>query len=229
MMRWETHLHTNEGSACATASASEMAETCKAAGYDGMFITDHFYHGNTCVDRSLPWEEWVRQFCLGYYHAKETGDRIGLRVCFGWEYSWNGNDFLTYGLSPAWLAAHPEVITVAPKEYLRLIRDSGGCIVHAHPFRQEHYVEAIRLLPDMVDAVEVYNGGNREEAYNERALWYANSYGLPQTSGSDTHWKSAFSGGILTDFDLQDASQYLTLIRSGGIKGLVRAGKDVFF
>lgn len=229
MMRWETHLHTAESSACGKSSASEMALACKAAGYDGMFVTDHFYHGNTCVDRSLPWEEWARQFCLGYHNAKETGDRIGLRVCFGWEYSWNGNDFLTYGLSPEWLAAHPEVVLVTPIEYLKLIHEAGGCIVQAHPFRQAHYIEAIRLLPEYSDAAEVYNGGNADPAFNERADWYADSYGLLKTSGSDTHNKECFNGGILTDFELNDTAQYLSLIRSGGIKGLILDGADYLF
>lgn len=229
MLRWETHLHTQEGSACAGASAADMARGCKAAGYDGMFVTDHFYHGNTCVDRDLPWEEWARQFCLGYYHAKEAGDAIGLRVCFGWEYSWNGCDFLTYGLSPEWLRAHPETISVTPTEYMKLIRQAGGCIVHAHPFRQEWYVEAIKLVPDLVDAVEVYNGGNRQPVYNDNALWYAEQFSLPKTSGSDTHGDNWFNGGILTDYDLQDTAQYLDLIRSGGIKGLIRSGEDILF
>ena len=67
-MRWETHAHTSEASACATASAADMAWGCKRQGYDGMFITDHFFHGNTCIDRSLPWTEWVRRFSLGFYH-----------------------------------------------------------------------------------------------------------------------------------------------------------------
>ena len=229
MMRWETHLHTNEASACATASAAEMARGCKAAGLDGMFVTDHFYYGNTCVDRRLPWEEWVRQFCLGYYHAKDEGDRIGLRVCFGWEYSWDGNDFLTYGLSPQWLAAHPEVIEVTPYEYLKLVRDAGGCVVHAHPFRQESYVPMIKLLPDLVDAVEVYNGGNHEEEYNRRALWYAESYGLRQTSGSDTHQSNSFTGGILTEYEILSTEDYRSVIRSGSIAGLIRNGIDCFF
>ncbi|MBQ8922238.1 MAG: histidinol-phosphatase [Oscillospiraceae bacterium] len=228
-MRWETHLHTKEGSACASASAAEMAKTCKEAGYDGMFVTDHFYHGNTCVDRDLPWEEWARQFSLGYYHAKEIGDRIGLRVCFGWEYSWDGNDFLTYGLSPQWLAAHPETVRVTPYEYLKLIREAGGCIVHAHPFRQEWYVKMIKLLPDLVDAVEVYNGGNHEDVYNDRALWYAESFGMKQTSGSDTHWSGVFTGGILTDCEMNSTEDYGGIIRSGGITGLIRAGKDCPF
>lgn len=226
ILRWETHTHTAEGSACGKASAADMARACRAAGYDGMIVTDHFFCGNTAVDRSLPWEEWVRQFAMGYRNAMAEGEKIGLRVAFGWEYSWEGNDFLTYGLSPEWLSAHPETTTLPPKEYLALIRDSGGCIVHAHPFRQEWYVEAIRLLPELVDAVEVWNAGNRLEAFNERALWYAQSFGLLETAGSDAHWESAFRGGILTERDLHSTEDYAACVREGGICGLIVDGCD---
>lgn len=229
LMRWETHAHTAEGSDCSSAPAAEMAKNCKDAGYDGIFITDHFYHGNTAVPRELPWSEWVERFSLGYHHAKEVGDTIGLQVCFGWEYSWNGNDFLTYGLSPEWLLAHPETTTLPPYEYLKLVREAGGCIVHAHPFRQEWYVQCIRLVPDLVDAVEVYNGGNREESYNQRAEWYAESFGLPKVSGSDTHWSEVFTGGILTRMPMVTAADYKKVIEAGGICGIVRCGEDCLF
>ena len=229
MMRWETHVHTQEGSACARASAADMTRSCKAAGYDGMFVTDHFYCGNTSVDRSQPWREWVRQFCLGYDHAKAAGEAIGLRVCFGWEYSWEGNDFLTYGLPPEWLLAHPETVRITPLEYLKLVREAGGILVHAHPFRQESYVPLIKLLPDRVDAVEVWNAGNHQEIFNDRALWYAESFGLPQFSGSDAHWEDAFAGGILTDRDIRSTEDMPALLRDGGIAGLIVNRKDILF
>ncbi|MBR5723650.1 MAG: PHP domain-containing protein [Oscillospiraceae bacterium] len=227
MMRWETHVHTAEGSACGKAPAAEMAAACRKAGYDGMIVTDHFWHGNTAVNRDLPWQEWVRQFCLGYEHGKAAGKKIGLRVCFGWEYSWDGTDFLTYGLSPEWLLAHPETVTLPPQEYLRLIRRSGGCIVHAHPFREASYVPLIKLLPDQVDAVETYNKGNFEEIYNDRARWYAESYGLLQTSGSDAHHAGAFGGGILTDADIHTTEDYAAAVLHGQIAGLIRNGADM--
>ncbi len=223
-MRWETHTHTSEASACATASAADMAWGCKKQGYDGMFITDHFFHGNTCIDRSLPWNEWVRRFSLGYYHAKEVGDQIGLRVCCGWEYSWNGNDFLTYGLDFQWLAAHPETATLSPHDYLKLIRASGGMLVHAHPFRQESYVKFIRLIPDMVDAVEVYNAGNRENSFNTKAEWYAKTYHLPSVSGSDAHRSDFFTGGFITDFDIQNGQDYKQMLQSNADYHLIRNG-----
>ena len=223
IMRWETHAHTAEGSACGRADGAEMARACKAKGYDGLFITDHFYHGNCRPDRSLPWAEWVRQFCTGYYHAAEEGARIGLRVCFGWEYSWDGTDFLTYGLSPEWLAAHPDTIQVTPEQYLRLIRDAGGCLVHAHPFREADYIPYIKLLPYHVDAAETYNGGNHPE-WNDRAEWFAEQYHLPQTSGSDAHTTEQFSGGILTAADIRSTEDYPAVVRGGGIAGLIAEG-----
>lgn len=42
MFRYETHLHTAEGSGCASASGAEQARRYKALGYDGIIVTDHF-------------------------------------------------------------------------------------------------------------------------------------------------------------------------------------------
>lgn len=61
---YETHLHTMEGSACAHCSGEEMAKACKAAGYTGIFVTDHNWGGNTAVNRRLPWKKFVEQLSL---------------------------------------------------------------------------------------------------------------------------------------------------------------------
>ena len=90
---YETHMHTSEASACAGSTGAQMARAYKEAGYTGIIVTDHFFYGNTSVDRSLPWEEWVRRFCLGYEHAKAEGERIGLSVFFGWEACYEGTEF----------------------------------------------------------------------------------------------------------------------------------------
>ena len=79
---YETHLHTREASACAKNSAQEMVQAAKDYGYAGIFVTNHAWYGNTSVDRSLPWEEWVHGFCAPFYTAKEYGDQIGLSVFF---------------------------------------------------------------------------------------------------------------------------------------------------
>ena len=107
--RYETHMHTCEGSACASASGAEMARIHKENGYTGIFVTDHFFNGNTAVPRDLPWRERIGRFCLGYEHAREEGEKIGLDVFFGFEYGVNAADFLVYNLDRQWLLEHEDI------------------------------------------------------------------------------------------------------------------------
>lgn len=113
--RYETHMHTKESSACASSTGVEMVRAHKAAGYTGIFVTDHFFNGNSAVPRELPWEERIRRFCLGYEHAKAEGDRIGLQVFFGFEYAYQGAEFLVYNLDKQWLLAHEDIDKGEPR------------------------------------------------------------------------------------------------------------------
>ena len=186
MYRYETHMHTCQSSACGKSTGAEHARRYKELGYDGIFITDHFFRGNCAVPRDLPWEEWVRRFCKGYEDAKAEGDRIGLQVFFAWEESIDGDDWLVYGLPPEWLLAHPEIARCTRQEQLTLAHADGGCVVQAHPFRQRDYIRRILLGPQFCDAAEVANQGN-QPLDDVCALRYARTYGLHMTCGSDNH------------------------------------------
>ncbi len=201
---YETHTHTCEASACAKCTGEEAARAHKAAGYTGIIVTNHFYHGNTNVDRGLPWPAWVDAFCAGYRHAKQEGDRIGLQVFFGWEAGYDGTEFLVYGLDADWLKAHPAIRDASIAEQHRLVKDGGGMVVQAHPFRDEFYIPEIRLFPDLVDAVEAGNAthsspksvSHNNPAWDDQALQYAQEHGLPMTAGSDTHSTVMLDGGM---------------------------------
>ena len=106
----ETHMHTSQGSACAVSTGEEMARAHKAAGYDAIIITDHFFGGNTTVPRDLPWERRIDLYCAGYDEARRVGEEIGLKVFFGLEWAWQGTEYLTYGIGREWLKAHPEML-----------------------------------------------------------------------------------------------------------------------
>ncbi len=106
---------------------------------------------------------------------------------FGWEYGHGGMDLLTYGLDLQWLFDNPHIMDISTSEYCNLVRDSGGYIVHAHPFREASYIDHIRLFPRHVDAVEVFNA-RRSDFENSMAKHYAKAYGLPMMAGSDNHW-----------------------------------------
>lgn len=139
--RYETHMHTMEGSACSSSTGAEMARAHKAAGYTGIFVTDHFFNGNSAVPRELPWEERIRRFCLGYERAKAEGDRIGLQVFFGLEYAYQGAEFLVYNLDKQWLLDHEDIDKGDPRKALALMRRDGGFVIQAHPFRERNYID----------------------------------------------------------------------------------------
>ena len=213
---YETHMHTCEGSGCGQNSGTEMARAYAAAGYTGIIITDHFVYGNTAVDRSLPWVEWVEQFCKGYERAKEEGDRLGLQVFFGWESGYNGTEFLIYGLDKQWLLEHPEIRDASIEEQFKLVHDGGGIVVHAHPFREEFYIPEVRLFPEFVDAVEGVNATHtkstrkeKKPEYNERALSYAKEHDFPLTAGSDQHDTVMIYGGMVFPRKLVDIQDFI--------------------
>ena len=225
MYKYETHLHTKEGSACSSAPAADMARAHKEMGYDGIFVTNHFFNGNTSVPRDLPWEERVDLYCRGYEIAKEVGDEIGLKVFFGIEYCVYNADLLIYGIDKEWIKANEQLLMHTDERVLfAKIREMGGMIVHAHPFRSDPYIHHISLYPYDVDAVEVINGSHDpRNMYNERATLYADMYGLLKTGGSDTHHLDRmFGSGISVPEPINSHEDYLRMLKEGRVIPLPR-------
>lgn len=220
--RYETHMHTREGSACASASGAEMARAHKEAGYTGIFVTDHFFNGNSAVPRDLPWRERIELFCLGYEHARDEGEKIGLEVFFGFEYGVYGADFLVYNLDKEWLLEHEDIDRENARRAFAMMHQDGGFIVQAHPFRERDYIDYIRLFPRDVDGVEVINGAQlKQPEMNDRARIYAMMYGLPGTAGSDSHHvHGLFGSGVELPRKVVKATDYLEMMRAGEVKYL---------
>lgn len=213
MHKYETHVHTSESSACANASGEAQVKFYKSRGYAGIIITDHFFNGNTTVPRDLPWEERVERFCLGYENASKWGKEVGLDVFFGWEYSYMGTDFLTYGLDKEWLIRNPIVTEMDVNSYCDFVRDCGGIIVHAHPFREASYISMIRLLPRKCDGVEIVNS-NRTELENRMAALYAENYDLLPFAGSDNHSANQDRlNGVAFDEKITDIKDFVKLVK----------------
>ena len=96
----------------------------------------------------------------------------------------------TYKITPKGLTANNYEIeyrkgnlTVTPQD---LTGASIANIVTEFTSELTEIVLSASLLPHKVDAVEVFNGKTPDE-FNARAKWYAQSYGLPETAGSDAH------------------------------------------
>lgn len=220
---YETHLHTSEASACAVSSGREMAQACKQAGYTGIIVTNHNWHGNHCIDDRLPWEQWIMAYAKGYEEAKCWGDANGLDVFFGYESYYQGTEFLIYGVDVTWLIRHPEIKDATIAEQYEWIHEAGGMVIHAHPFREEPYIPEIRLFPQYVDGVEGINAthsshlskSHNDPAFDRKAIAYSQKHQLPMTAGSDVHSTYIFGGGVAFRRKLHDVRDYCEAIRSG--------------
>ena len=218
--KYETHLHTCEGSACGHDHGEDMSRACKEAGYDGIFVTDHAWGGNTAVDRSLPWRKWVRQFATGYERAHEWGENNGLKVWFGYESGYRGTEFLIYGITPEWMADHEELHDATIPEQLDIIHSGGGIVAQAHPYREEFYIPEIRLFPEYADAIEGINAthtshlskSHKSDEWNPQAIELAKANNKPMTAGSDVHSVTIYGGGILTSTPINSPRDFIDLI-----------------
>ena len=212
----QLHLHTAETSRCGVSPAADMARACKAAGYDLIAVTDHFFNANIGSDPSWPWREQVDYLFRGYYAAKAEGDRIGLEVIRGWETFTDGPELLTYGLDESFLLANPDIARVPYAEYIRRVTDAGGLIVHAHPYRRAWYIPDFTPDPDSVAAYEVYNHQNKSPEYNRRALEEARAHGLLMLAGSDAHRVEDVAGGAMRfDRPVHSMREIFQALRAG--------------
>jgi hypothetical protein len=207
--RYELHCHTAEGSKCSTVPAVDLIEMYKRNGYSGVFITDHF-SGMTTVPNETSWEDRVGFWYGIHTKAKQAGDKAGISVFPGMEYSpvpdvkhftgGSGADFIILNISREWLLDNRDAFSGSSRDQLKKIRDAGGFVIHAHPFKEASYIEYMKLIPRSVDAVEVINAGCNDSE-NNNALGYARAYGLLEAAGSDCHniSRTVFAG-LETEF-----------------------------
>ncbi|MCL2398706.1 MAG: histidinol-phosphatase [Defluviitaleaceae bacterium] len=186
---YETHVHTSESSRCGQNSAVAQVRAYKKRGYTGIIITDHFIHGYR-KHLYLPWKIKMKHVASGYEAAKKEGIKCGLDVFFGWEFTVDGSDFLTYGLDLDFLFEHTHLAKLSLPEYSNLIRKSGGYIAQAHPYRDKAGKgNKFPVNPEFLDGLEVYNAwdARNNKNANEKAFAFAQKHNLPIQAGSDSH------------------------------------------
>ena len=214
---YETHMHTSEGSGCGANSAAEQVRAYKERGYQGIIITDHFINGySTCPrSRNLSWEQKMNYVVSGYKAAKKEGDKWGLDVFLGWEYTIKGSDFLTYGLDWDFLISYPDLDRLEIQEYSALVREHGGFIAQAHPFRDQSYIQnKFPASPQYLDAVEVFNASDPSYT-NGKAMAFAKKHDLPVQAGSDAHYVGIrFASGISMNHRAKDIHDIIDAIKN---------------
>ena len=216
LFRYETHLHTYPVSKCAVAGVRETVEFYKEAGFDGIFITNHFIDGNINVDETLHYEEQIGYYFSDYEEALEVGKEIGIKVFLGVEISYRGTDFLVYGLDKEWYLAHPEIMDMKKSEELSYLMQSGALVIQAHPYREASYIDHIRLFPRQVHGIETINAC-RTELENKMAKLYAENYDLLEFAGTDNHIASGKRqlAGMCSSTPVVDEADFVRRVKNG--------------
>ncbi len=217
LLRYDLHIHSSQVSLCAHLPAEDMVRRYKDAGYAGFVLTDHYNRPYMDSFGLEDWEQKAECFLSGYRAARSVGEEIGFTVLLGMELQLGGssNEYLLYGLTEAFLKAHPSLYEMDLVTLRTLCDENGILIVQAHPYRSN----MTRAMPGFLDGMEVFNANPRHNSRNEMALQYATQHNLLQTSGSDAHEpEDVGRGGILVSEPIQTVEQLVSVLKSGAYR-----------
>ena len=227
--KYEMHLHSADCSACGISMPEEYLEIAVQKGYSGMVFTNHFYGGNTSIDRHIPWQEFMSYYAESYYRTKQLAKAYDLDVLFGVEEGYgDGKEVLIYGISPELFVNTPEFRKMTIVQISEFVRSNGGFIAHAHPFRVRDYIRNAHIEPDhtLFDAVEVYNRLNNSQE-NLNAEKYAKKYNMRMISGGDVHSINGFGKTSLAFTErATDEKKLCKMLFEGTYRILVEDGLD---
>lgn len=222
--KYEMHSHTNGCSACGYSSAEEMVDAAVSKGLSGMVFTNHFYHGNSCVDRGLPPVEFIRAYVDDYLKAKKHAEGKDFDVLFGLEEAYRqGKEVLIYGVEPEAFLSTPSFLTMSLTEMRDFVRANNGIIAAAHPFRHRDYIPDPDVFDgeEFFDAIEIYNAQNLPPDNIQAEEYFKNSE-LKFISGSDIHGGDDFGrAGIAVTERIRETAQMAQVIGSGNYRLII--------
>lgn len=159
----------------------EMVKAAVKKGMSGLAITDH---------------QTVKGSMVAKKFAKRYKDFI---VVTGTEIRTLSGDILALGIKED----VPDDMSLV--ETVEKVRALGGITAAAHPFARFLVRKCVGNEARKLDAIEVFNAGSCKGFQNRKALRYAEKFGMPETAGSDAHYrKDVGRAGIACDAQTQD-------------------------
>lgn len=215
MFKTETHAHTSEGSTCGRMTAEELVRAYHAAGFQTLFISNHFSAKNFAPWGDLSWEQTIDRFLLGYRNAKPVGGELGMHVLLAAEIGFDANPnlhYLVYGISETFLKAYPNLNAMSQEAFYEIAKQHGILMIQAHPYRDSNTL----VTPKTVDGFEVCNPNPRHIPHDHLAEETAAQYALYRTAGSDAHRPEDIGQtAMLSEQEIRSAEDYIALVKSG--------------
>lgn len=184
-MLFDLHAHSSGISTCCKADAPQILETAKQKGIDGVVLTNH-YHKDYIRVTGETVLHFVDRYIEEYHYAREWGESIGVKVFYGIEVTMEYNIYvhmLVYGVDTDFLKRHSNLWDLSQKELYQTVKEEGGVLVQAHPFRNGTTVADTRYL----DGVEINCHPKYNNSYAAELEEIAKENNLIVTCGGDYH------------------------------------------
>lgn len=183
-MLLDLHAHSSGISVCCQIDACENLVRAKAAGLDGLVLTNHYTKDYVDERGALA---FAHRYVDEYYQAKRAADDLGLTLLFGVEVTMEKYcdvHLLVYGVEDSFVYEHPTMYDYTQKELWEAVKAAGGALVQAHPYRRE----VKRLLDTaMLDGVEVNCHPLYKYTHRDEMVEIAVKNNLALTCGGDYH------------------------------------------
>lgn len=182
-MLFDLHAHSGGISVCCRIPGEKVVEEAAAAGLDGIVLTNHYQHSYL---KSPDGQEFVSRYLKEFEITKEAGEKHGVKVLFGIEVTMDfasNVHLLIYGLGEEFLRKYPLLFTYSHEELYRLVRENGGALIQAHPFRNGSHILDTRYL----DGLEVNCHPLYLHSYKDELEAAAKEASLILTVGGDYH------------------------------------------
>ena len=205
----DLHAHSSGISRCCQIPAPEVLKVAKEIGLDGIVLTNH-YQKVYIPDGDCA--AFAERYLEEYKMAARAGEELGCKVFFGIEVTMEKHDLahlLVYGVDEVFLRKHPDLYEYTQEDLYNLVKEAGGALVQAHPYRGKDSLLDVRYL----DGVEVSCHPLYKSTHIAKVTEVAEKAGIILTCGGDYHADSyrAYCGVYLPDSIQtdQDLAKYL--------------------
>lgn len=211
---------------CADITPDVIVEKMLRCGYTSVVLTNHlsrhtYAKGASHYTGRDDWQEKLDYYFAGVKALQKAADgRLhvlwGVEICMG---ETSATDYLIHGLDETFYRANPDLLQTDVKTLSARVREAGGLLYQAHPFRNNMTVTS----PALLDGIEVFNAHPKHDSRNDIAALWAEKFSLRGIAGSDLHHPEHDpTSGILTDAPIKSNEALLAVLKSGAYE-LIRA------
>lgn len=179
----DCHAHTSGISHCCQIAAPQVLEEARTAGLDGIVLTNHY---QSCYIENGDAAGFARRYMQEVYDTQRIAEAMGMKCFWGIEVTserYPSVHLLVYGVEEDFLVKYPTVFSMTHEEIWDIVKQEGGVLVHAHPFRGAGTVMDYRRL----DGVEINCHPLYGNTFSKRIQQIGEEHNLIVTCGGDYH------------------------------------------